>query len=82
MAALIPGSFSVTFPQRDILPQGIKYINTLGDISLGLRGVSWKQVIRDIKAAGKRWRHRGWQGRVIHFFFFFNTPVYFVKTHL
>jgi hypothetical protein len=57
MAASIPGPFSMTSLQKDILPQGIKY----------LEGVSWKQVVRDIKAAGKRWRHRGWKGRVIQF---------------
>jgi hypothetical protein len=50
MAVCIAGSFSVTFPQRDIFSLGIK---SLGVVSLGLRGISWKQVVRDIKAAVK-----------------------------
>jgi hypothetical protein len=61
MADPIPGPFSITSLQRDILPQGIKY---LGVVSLGMGGVSWKQVLRDIKATGKGWRCRGWKGRV------------------
>jgi hypothetical protein len=39
----------------------------LGVVSLGLRGVSWKQIVVDIKAAYKRWWHKEWQGTVIEF---------------
>jgi hypothetical protein len=55
----------MTFLQRDVPPQGIR---NLGGVNLGLEGVSWKQVVGDIKVAGKRWRLRGWKGRVTQFF--------------
>jgi hypothetical protein len=75
MVAPIPGHFSMTSLQRDILPQGIKYLSV---VTLGLRGVSWTQsetVRLLVKDGGKG-------GRQVELYSFSNPVIYFVKIHL